>query len=164
MAVLLGLGLCKGREKLIVCTHKEFTLRHKAACKAKWESATSLCKLINHWFKRASEVRASVSSGNSHMHFWVRKIKFTGQEKQQKGTSRTNQMICPLPTRNFYFRRRTAQGLGFPFVFYPHGPARRDSLGLHHSMWHWFPKSVGKPAGWSSLLLTCPLLGWLETA
>lgn len=37
MAVLLGLGLCKGREKLIVYTHKEFTHRHEAACKAKRE-------------------------------------------------------------------------------------------------------------------------------
>lgn len=37
MAALLGLGLCKGRENLIVYTHKEFTHRHEAAYKGKQE-------------------------------------------------------------------------------------------------------------------------------
>lgn len=35
MAVVWGFGLCKGQEKLIVYTRKEFTRGHKAACKAK---------------------------------------------------------------------------------------------------------------------------------
>lgn len=163
MAVLLALVLCKGLEKLILYTHKEFTLRHKGACKAKWEPATSPCKLMNHWLKRASEVRGSVSSGNSHMHFWVRKKKVFRAGKTAKGSKqdKSDDWWCPLPTRNFHFWRRTAQDLGFPLAFYPHGPAQRDSLGLRHNMWHWFPKRVVKSAGWSSLLLTCPLLGWL---
>lgn len=152
MAVLLGLGLCKGRGKLIVYTHKEFTLRHKAACKAKWESATSSCKSMNHSFKRASEVRASVSSGNSHMHFWVRKIKFTGQEKQNKSDD------LLIAYQELLLLKMNCSGPGLSLcVFAPHGPAQRDSLGFHHKMWQWFPKRVGKPAGCSSLLLT--LLG-----
>lgn len=48
MAVLLGLGLCKGREKLIVYTREEFTRRHEAACKAKEEVSYLTLKLMNH--------------------------------------------------------------------------------------------------------------------
>lgn len=116
MTVLLGSGLCKGREKPIVYTCKEFTRRHEAACKAKEEVSYLTLKLMNHWFKRASELRASGSSSNSRMHFWVRQQTLQGRQISERGTGRKNGMNCPLSTQNFYFWRLTSQAWVLPLL------------------------------------------------
>lgn len=85
--------------------------------------AASPYNLMNYWFKRASEVRASVSLWQMHA-FLSETTKFTGQWKHWKGTGRTNWLNCPLLTPNLYFPWRASQAWVFPSLLTHTAPCK----------------------------------------
>lgn len=88
--------------------------------------ATSPCNLMNHWFKRASKARASVTLRHAHP-FLNETAKLTEQWKQWKGTGRTNWLTVHCWSRTFTFRDELP----------------RAGLSLHY--WHIWPCPEGSP-------------------
>lgn len=72
--------------------------------------ATSPCNLMNHWFKRASKARASVTC--TSISEWDGKV--YRAVKTVKGNRQNKLVNSPLLIQNLHFQRWASQGWAFP--------------------------------------------------